>query len=188
VPEFRLGEPTAPYTPVFDTGGQERSDPGWSTGGQERSDPGWNTGGQERSDPGWNTRGQAAQPITATEPATDNPSEPLPTFVAPEQVPGTDQYLKRWTFALVVAGVWTVAAVIGLALYEWWFQSMDKTGPVFVVLIHLVICTVAGLLVAMVQNKPLISAAAIALMSAPLASTGAAAALYGAYVFQWIDR
>jgi hypothetical protein len=129
-----------------------------------------------------------AQPITATEPSTDNPSGPLPTFVAPEFVPGTERYLKRWTFVLVVVGVWTVAAVIGLALYEWWFQSVDKTGPVFVVLIYLVVCTVAGLLVAMVQNKPLVSAVAIALMSAPLASTGAAAALYGAYVFGWIDR
>jgi hypothetical protein len=176
VAEYRLGEPTASWTPLFDTGGQERSDAGWGTGGQERSDPGWGSGVLE------------AQPITATEPPTDNPSEPLPTFVAPEVVPGTDQYLKRWHFVLVVTGVWTVAAVIGLALYEWWFQSMDKTGPVFVVLIDLVICTVAGLLVAMVQNKPLVSAAAIALMSAPLASAGAAAALYGAYVFQWIDR
>ena len=55
-------------------------------------------------------------------------------------------------------------------------------------LVYLVVGTVAALLVAMVQNKPLVSAVAIALMSAPLASTAAAAALYGAYVFQWIDR
>ncbi|MBB5161810.1 hypothetical protein [Mycobacterium sp. AZCC_0083] len=129
-----------------------------------------------------------AQPITATEPPTENPSEPLPTFVAPELVPGTSQYLKRWMFALVVAGVWTVAAVIGLAIYEWWFQSVDKTGPLFVLLVYIVVGTVAALLVAMVQNKPLVSAVAIALMSAPLASTAAAAALYGAYVFHWIDR
>ena len=129
-----------------------------------------------------------AQPITATEPPTENPSEPLPTFVAPELVPGTSQYLKRWMFALVVAGVWTVAAVIGLAIYEWWFQSADKTGPLFVLLVYIVVGTVAALLVAMVQNKPVVSAVAIALMSAPLASTAAAAALYGAYVFHWIDR
>jgi hypothetical protein len=152
VPELQAGEPTAHWTPLFDTGAME------------------------------------AQPITATEPSTDNPSEPLATFVAPEFVPGTDRYLKRWTFVLVVAGVWTVGAVIGPALYEWWFQSVDKTGPVFVVMIYLVVCTVAGLLVAMVQNKPLVSAIAIALMSAPLASTAAAAALYGAYAFHWIDR
>ncbi|MDT5128493.1 MAG: hypothetical protein QOI28_2726 [Mycobacterium sp.] len=134
--------------------------------------------------PLFDTGAMEAQPITATEP----PSEPLPTFVAPEFVPGTDQYLKRWTFVLVVTGVWTIAAVAGLGLYQWWFHSTDKTGPVFVLLVYLVVCTVAGLLVAMVQNKPLVSAVAIALMSAPLASTGAAAALYGAYVFHWIDR
>jgi hypothetical protein len=142
--------------------------------------------------PLFDTGAMEAQPITATEPPpenpSENPSEPLPTFVAPELVPGTHQYLKRWTFVLVVTGVWTVAAVIGPALYEWWFQSVDKTGPLFVLLVYLVVCTVAGLLVAMVQNKPLVSAVAIALMSAPLASTAAAAALYGAYVFHWIDR
>jgi hypothetical protein len=138
--------------------------------------------------PLFDTGALEAQPITATEPPTENPSEPLPTFVAPELVPGTSQYLKRWMFALVVAGVWTVAAVIGLAIYEWWFQSADKTGPLFVLLVYIVVGTVAALLVAMVQNKPLVSAVAIALMSAPLASTAAAAALYGAYVFHWIDR
>jgi hypothetical protein len=138
--------------------------------------------------PLFDTGALEAQPITATEPPTENPSEPLPTFVAPELVPGTNQYLKRWMFALVVAGVWTVAAVIGLAIYEWWFQSADKTGPLFVLLVYIVVGTVAALLVAMVQNKPVVSAVAIALMSAPLASTAAAAALYGAYVFHWIDR
>jgi hypothetical protein len=138
--------------------------------------------------PLFDTGALEAQPITATEPPTENPSESLPTFVAPELVPGTNHYLKRWMFALVVAGVWTVAAVIGLAIYEWWFRSADKTGPLFVLLVYIVVGTVAALLVAMVQNKPLISAVAIALMSAPLASTAAAAALYGAYVFHWIDR
>jgi uncharacterized membrane protein len=47
---------------------------------------------------------------------------------------------------------------------------------------------VGSLLVAMVQNKPLLSALSIAVMSAPLASTAAAAVLYGAYVFNWIER
>lgn len=138
--------------------------------------------------PLFDTGALEAQPITATEHPDDNPSEPLPTFVAPESVPGTNQYLTRWRFVLVVAAVWTVAAVIGLAVYQWWFQSVDKTWPVFVLLVYLVVCMVAALLVSMVQNKPLVSAVAIALMSAPLASTAAAAALYGAYVFQWIDR
>jgi hypothetical protein len=186
VPDLQSGEPTTNWTPLFDTGVVE-AQPGWGSGGQERSDPGWGSGGQERSDPGWGSRVVEAQPITATEPP-ENPSGPLPAVVAPESVPGVDQYLKRWMFVLVVAGVWTVAAIIGLALYEWWFRSVDKTGPVFVVMIDLVVGTVAALLVTMVRNKPLVSALAIALMSAPLASTGAAAALYGAYAFGWIDR
>lgn len=128
-----------------------------------------------------------AQPISATEPVEPQ-SEPLPAFVPPAQVPGTSQHLKRWTFVVITTAFWTVAAAAGLALYEWWFQSTDKTWPVFVVLIYLTVTTVAALLAAMVQNKPVVSAAAMALMSAPLASTAAAAALYGAYVFEWIDR
>ena len=42
-------------------------------------------------------------------------------------------------------------------------------------------CTVGSLLGAMVQNRPLMSALAIALMSAPLAATAAAAVLHGSY-------
>ncbi|MDT4911361.1 MAG: hypothetical protein QOC66_489 [Pseudonocardiales bacterium] len=180
MPELQTGEPTTHWTPLFDTGALE-AQPITGAGGPPAC-------GGERSDPG---------DVTATEPPVENPSEPSPAsgrcpqptpFVAPELVPGTNQYLKRWMFALVVAGVWTVAAVIGLAIYEWWFQSADKTGPLFVLLVYIVVGTVAALLVAMVQNKPLVSAVAIALMSAPLASTAAAAALYGAYVFHWIDR
>ena len=103
--------------------------------------------------------------------STDVRAHPAPAH--PVVVPGAYQYVKRWTFVLVVAGVWIVAAAIGLGLYYWWYHSVDKTPPVFVVLIYLVVCTVGGLLIAMVQNKPLMSALAIALMSAPLASTAA---------------
>jgi hypothetical protein len=103
-------------------------------------------------------------------------------------VPSAYQYLKRWTFVLVIAGVWLVAAAAGLGLYSYWYQAGDKTWPVFVVLVYLVVCTVGAMVAAMVQQKPLVSALAIALMSAPLASTAGAAALYGAYVFEWIAR
>lgn len=118
----------------------------------------------------------------------DPPSGPPVAPVRPIAVPGSYQYLKRWTFVLVVASVWIVAAAIGLSLFYWWYQAVDKTPAVFVVLVYLIACTVGGLLTAMVQNRPAVSAAAIALMSAPLASTAAAAALYGAYFFQWIAR
>ncbi|HET7740202.1 hypothetical protein [Mycolicibacterium sp. YH-1] len=129
-----------------------------------------------------------AQPITATEPPGDTPSEPIPAFAPPEVVPGTYTYVKRWTFVLVVAGVWIVGAGIGVALYEWWFSSVDKTAPVFVVFVYVVVCTVVSLLIAMIVNKPLLAALAVALMSAPLASTAAAGVLYGAYVFDWFGR
>jgi hypothetical protein len=103
-------------------------------------------------------------------------------------VPGTYQYLKRWTFVVVVAGVWMVAAACGLGLYYWWFHSLDKTPPVFVVLIFLIVCTVGSLLTAMVDNKPLVSALAIALMSAPLAAMAAAAVLHGVYFCDRVSR
>ena len=74
-------------------------------------------------------------------------------------MPGSYRYLKRWHFVLIVAGAWLVAAVVGLGLYYWWFHSVDKTPAVFVVLIYLVVCTVGSLLTAMVQDKPLVSAA-----------------------------
>ena len=103
-------------------------------------------------------------------------------------MPGAYQYVKRWTFVLVVAGVWVVAAASGLGLYYWWYQSLDKTPSIFVLLVYLVVCTVGGLLISMVQNKPLMSALAIAMMSAPLASTAAAAALYGVYFCEQASR
>ncbi len=118
----------------------------------------------------------------------DSPPEPLPVLAQPPVVPAAYQYLKRWTFVLVVAGVWTVAAGAGLGLYHWWFHSINKTPPVFVVLIFLVVCTVGSLLAAMVDNKPLVSALAIALMSAPLAALGAAAVLYGLYFCDRVSR
>ena len=111
-----------------------------------------------------------------------------PAAAPPVVVPSTYQYLKRWTFVLVVAGVWIVAAACGLGLYYWWFHSLDKTPPVFVVLVFVMICTVGSLLTAMVQNKPLVSALAIGLMSAPLAALGGAAVLHGLYFCDRVSR
>jgi hypothetical protein len=119
--------------------------------------------------------------------ADPEPSGPIPAAQS-EVVPGAYQYLKRWTFVLLVAGVWIVAAAIGLGLYYWWFHSLDKTPPVFVVLIFLTVCTVGSVLTAMVNNKPLVSALAIALMSAPLAATGGAAVLHGTYFCEHVSR
>jgi hypothetical protein len=158
-PDTLSGEPTQPYAPTFT--------------GDFRAQP----------EP---VRPQAAEPEPAI--AEEAPSGPLPAPAQPEAVPGTCQYLKRWAFVLVVAGVWIVAAASGLGLYYWWFHSLDKTPPVFVVLIFLTVCTVGSLLTAMVNNKPLVSALAIGLMSAPLAATGAAAVLHGLYFCDRVSR
>jgi hypothetical protein len=116
------------------------------------------------------------------------PSEPIPSPAQSVAVPGSYQYLKRWTFVLVVAGVWIVAAAIGLGLYYWWFHSLDKTQPVFMVLIFLMVCSIGGVLIAMVNNKPMVSMLAIALMSAPLAAMGGAAVLHGLYFCDRVSR
>jgi hypothetical protein len=107
--------------------------------------------------------------------------EPMAVAPAPGAAQDPYDHLKRWTLVLVLVAVWIVAAIIGLALYLWWYHSIDKTPALFVVLVYLVVCTVAAMLTAMVQNKPLVSALAIALVSAPFASTAAASVLYGIY-------
>jgi len=156
------GEPTIPYLPLFDTG-------------EFAAQP------------------DLAEPLT-TKPDSDRAvgARPEPSVVPPlaTVISGEYPHVKRWKFALVVAAAWAVAAGIGLGLYYWWVEDMSphKVWPVFVVLVYLVVCVVGSLLLAMVQGKPLISALAVAVMSAPLASIAAAAALYGAYVFHWIER
>lgn len=115
------------------------------------------------------------------EPVAAEPARPV-------VIPGVPQFLRRWTFVLVVAGMWLLAAAAGLGLYYWWYQEVDKTGPVFAVLVYLLACMVGSLLAALVQDKPVVAAVALALMSAPLASTAAAAVLYGGYVAGWISR
>jgi hypothetical protein len=108
-------------------------------------------------------------------------SEPQPAL-AEEPVARSDEpYLRRWTFVFVVAAVWVVAAAVGLGLFYWWFHSISKTPAVFIVLVYLVMCTVAALIAAMVGGRPVLTALGIALLSAPFASTAAAAVLYGLY-------
>lgn len=134
--------------------------------------------------PTWDTGEFDAQP----DPVDAAPSEPLPVPAPPVVVPGDYQYLKRWKFVVVVACVWAIAAAAGWGLYHWWYHSIDKTAPVFVVLVFLILCTVAGLLIAMVPNRPVASALAIAFTSAPLAATAGAAVLHGLYFCEWATR
>lgn len=115
-------------------------------------------------------------------------AEPVVVPPAPVVVPAGYQHLKRWQFVFIVAAVWILAAAAGLGFYFWWYTSLNKTPAVFGVLMYLIVCSVASMLVSMVQNRPPVTALAIALMSAPLASVAAAAVLHGAYYFEWIAR
>jgi RsiW-degrading membrane proteinase PrsW (M82 family) len=114
--------------------------------------------------------------------------EPMAVAAEPGASQDPHDHIKRWTLVLVLVAAWIVAAIIGLALYLWWYHSIDKTPALFVVLVYLVVCTVAAMLTAMVQNKPLVSALAIALVSAPFASTAAASVLYGIYYCDRLSR
>ncbi len=118
----------------------------------------------------------------------ETPSEPLPAPAPPIVVPGNYQYLKRWQFVLVVAGVWAIAAAAGWGLYYWWYHSLDKTPSVFVVLVFVIVCTVGGLLISMAPNRPVVCALAIGVMSAPLAATAGAAVIHGLYFCEWASR
>ena len=130
----------------------------------------------------------AAQGLMDQPAAPGEPVAPVALPAHPTVVPGVEQHLNRWRFVFVVTGIWVAASAAGLGLYYWWYHSLDKTMPVFVVLVYLVSCIVGSLLSALVQNRPVIAATAIALISAPFASTAAAAVLYGGYVFGWISR
>ncbi|BBX98402.1 hypothetical protein [Mycobacterium lacus] len=103
------------------------------------------------------------------------------TAAAPVAVPGRYQYVKWWKLLLVVLGVWLAAAEVGLILFYWWYHTLDKTAAVYVVLVYVVACSVAGLMLSMVQGRPLITALSIGVMSGPFASLAAAAPLYGYY-------
>lgn len=114
--------------------------------------------------------------------------QPVAVPAQPVVVPGSFQFVKRWKFALIVAGVWVLSAAAGAGFYFWWYTALDKTFPVFGILLYLMVCMVASMLVSMIPNRPPVTALAIALMAAPLASTAAAAVLHGAYYFEWITR
>ena len=123
-------------------------------------------------------------PVLAQRP----PAQAVSVPAHPVVVPGTFEFVKRWRFALILVGVWVVSALAGLGFYYWWYSALEKTVPVLGILGYLVLCMVASLLVSLVPNRSQVTALAIALMAAPLASTAAAAVLHGAYYFEWIAR
>jgi hypothetical protein len=128
--------------------------------------------------------GQAAEPapeVEAEDPEKAAGAEGDGLPVQPVSVPGRYQYLRWWHLVLVLLGVWVVAAVVGLGLFYWWYHSIDKTPAVFTVLVYVVACAVGGVLLAMAEGRPLLSALSFAVMSGPFASVVAAAPLYGYY-------
>ncbi|CRZ16355.1 hypothetical protein [Mycolicibacterium neworleansense] len=160
-----LDTSTADFTPLFDTGENEVLD----------DEP--------------TSASTPAEDMTPDETVSDDaPSAPLPTPAPPIVVEGSYLSVKWWTFVGILAAVWFVSAAAGAGLYYYWYQSVDKTWPVFVALVYVVVTTVGALVASTAQRKPLVSALAIALMSAPLAAMAAAAVFYGAYVFGWIAR
>ncbi|MEZ0349355.1 hypothetical protein [Mycobacterium sp. pR1184] len=177
---------TAPFVPDFEDTGTQGFVPDFEDTG-EHSVP---------FVPNFDDTGVQLIPVAAKKPAASEPEEAAveapaaaseadaEPAVAPVQsvtVPGRYQYLKWWKLALVILGVWAATAEVGLSLFYWWFHTIDKTPAVFMALVYVVACTVGGVMLAMVQGRPVIAALSIAVMSGPFASVAAAAPLYGYY-------
>lgn len=160
--EFEAGEPSVPFVPDFDTDSQ----PFLPLADIE-----------ERTKKPEPTPDEPAVPAAPVTPVANTDAEPP----GPVAVPGRYLFIKWWKLLLVLFGVWIFAAVFGLSLFYWWYHTIDKTPPVFATFGYVLACTVAGLILAMVEARPLIAALAIAVMSAPFASVAAAAPLYGSY-------
>jgi hypothetical protein len=124
---------------------------------------------------------KSGEPAPADASGQDAEAESAGLPVQSVTVPGRYLYLKWWKMALVILGVWIAAAEVGLSLFYWWYHSIDKTPALFMVLVYVVACIVGGVMLAMVQGRPLVSALSLAVMSGPFASLAAAAPLYGHY-------
>lgn len=175
---------TEPYKPAFDTGIHQKVEP-------ELIEP----QPPARRRRWWHRRSDAAeksdQPVGGLIPAayTDAPpSESIRTSSI--AVPDRYQFVRWWQFVLILLAVWIPAGAIGAGLFYWWSHdaSKHKTTVVFVVLAYVVVSTVAGLILAMVADRPLVSALAIAMISAVFASVVAAAPVYGKFYCQHSQR
>jgi hypothetical protein len=162
VPNFDdTGEHSVPFIPNFD-----------DTGSQPIS-----FAAQQPEAAG--ARVAAETPAVASEPSEE--LEPAGAAAQSVTVPGRYQYLKWWKLVLVLLGVWAATAEVGLSLFYWWYHTLDKTPAVFMALVYVVACTVGGVMLAMVQGRPVIAALSIAVLSGPFGSLVAAAPLYGYY-------
>jgi hypothetical protein len=177
VPDFDTGEDSVPFVPNWDDTDSHEFAPLGKSGKPEKS--------EEPGKP--ESEGEPAKEGEGPSPAADQDSA-TESAAVPVTVPGRYQSLNWWKLVLVILGVWIAAAQVGLGLFYWWYHTIDKTGPVYMVLVYVVACTVAGVILAMVQGRPMISALALAVMSGPFASVAAAAPLYGYYYCERISH
>ncbi len=175
---------TEAYTPIFDTGAHPKAEPAVIEPEPKARRRRW---WQRRSDTSATQTPDepTSSPAPVTEAATDEapPSGSLHAPAPPIAVPGRYHHLRWWQFILMLWAVWVPAGAIGVGLFYWWTHdhSAHKTAVVFVVLVYVVVCVVAGLMLAMVPDRPLVSALAIGVISAVFASVVAAAPFYGAF-------
>lgn len=113
----------------------------------------------------------------------DQPAPAAP----PAVVPGTVQRLRRWVFFAALLTVWFPAAAAGVGLYEWWRNAADPTLPLFGVVVFVIAAITVGLLLAMSEQKPWLSALAIAVLTATFAAMTATAAWHWAYAIGWLS-
>lgn len=177
VPNFDdTGEDSVPFVPDFkdlqDTGSQPSLLPRVS-----EPDKSGSPSSELKEMPETASPDAAAGEGSTAESASESATAPVHSVT----LPGRYQHLNWWKLVLVILGVWFAAAEVGLSLFYWWYHTSDKTAAVFVVLVYVVACVVGAVMLAMVQNRPVISALSVAVMSGPFASVAAAAFLYGYY-------
>jgi hypothetical protein len=160
---------TEPYKPTFDTGVHPKAEPELIEPEPPARRRRW---WRRRSDPTL-TEAPAEVPVTDDVPAVD-----------------LYHYVKWWQFILVLLAVWIPAGGIGAGLFYWWSHdnSRHKTVVVFVVLVYVVVSAVAGLILATVPDRPLVSALAIAMISAVFAAVIGAAPVYGKFYCEHSQR
>jgi hypothetical protein len=173
---------TEAYTPIFDTGALQRAEPAVIEAKPSARRRWWRWRSDASATQSVNEPAGSPAPVAEIEP-DDAPSDSLEAPAPPTTVPGRYFSVKWWQFILMLLAVWVPAAAIGAGLFYWWTHdpSPHKTAVVFVVLVYVVVCMVTGLMLAMVPNRPLVSALAIAMISAVFASVVAAAPFYGAF-------
>jgi hypothetical protein len=160
---------TEGFTPTFDTGVHPRVEPELIE--PHPPAPRRRLWGRRRAD-------VTPEDVPAAEPLTDVP------------VAAQHHLVKWWQFILVLLAVWLPAGGIGAGLFYWWShdKSSHKTPVVFVVLVFVVVSALAGLVMAMVPDRPLVSALAIALISAVFAAVVGAAPVYGKFYCEHSQR